>query len=423
MNQGAVADAVYKLRQLLSQYPSSARIWVGLSGGLDSSALLWLLAKNVDRERITALHINHNLQAISGQWVTHCRELSVELGVRFQSINVSPDSSSEESARNARYNAFESVLDVGDLLLLGHHRGDQAETLIMRLFRGSGVHGLAAMPESRPLGKGVLLRPLLAIPRHELTQIVQDAELDWIDDPTNSQSDYLRNWTRLELGPLLFKRWPQWEKQLSRLAAHFTEVAQLNSDLALIDAGGRFVNPQPIALRSLPKYRLSNLIYAWLRHFKLQPSSQAQIEEIARHILTKDDSAAGQWLVDGVLIHLYQQKLWLDVQPLIPFKPVSLSLGAGDVELTNGRLDITESEQGVPMGLDVQVRVRCPGDTIRCSHGHQSIKKFMNEKRVPPWLRDFWPLIEYQGEIISVVGLWIADDFKIDGGLSLKWVH
>lgn len=423
MNHGAVADAVSKLRQLLSQYPSSSRIWVGLSGGLDSSALLWLLAKYFDRERITALHINHNLQAISGQWVAHCRELSDQLGVHFQFINVSPDSSSEASARNARYNAFESVLGDGDLLLLGHHRGDQAETLIMRIFRGSGVHGLAAMAEARPLGKGVLLRPLLAISRHELTQIVQDAELDWVEDPTNSQSDYLRNWTRLELGPLLSKRWPQWDRQLSRLASHFTEVAQLNSDLALIDAGGRFANPQSIALSSLPKYRLSNLIYAWLRHFKLQPSSQAQIEEIAKHIMAKDESAAGQWLVDGVLIHLYQQKLWLEAQPLNVFKPLSLSLVAGYVELTNGRLDITESEQGIPMGLDVQVRVRCSGDAIGRSQGHQSIKKFMNEKRVPPWLRDFWPLIEYQGEIISVVGLWIADDFKIDGGLSLKWVR
>lgn len=418
-----VADAVAALRQLLAPFPHTTRIWVGFSGGVDSTALLWLLSQTVFKERVTALHINHNLQAHSSSWVDHCRNVSAELGFNFHSITVTPASSSEESARNARYQAFESVINEGDQLILGHHIGDQAETLIMRLFRGSGVQGLSGMPVSRAIANGVLLRPLLKFSRTDLVMIVQHAKLPWIDDPTNDQSLYLRNWTRNQLGPLLAQSWPKWESQLGQVADQFEESAKLNHDLALIDAGKCFVNPQVLPQERLPKYRLANLIYAWLRHFNLKPGSKAQIDEIAAQVVGLRSSGRGDWRIDGACIYLYQHQLWIEKEPIKTLEVQSLRLDIGHIEISNGCLAVAGAEYGLPKGLAVTVRGRKAGEKIQRSSGRQSIKKFMNEQNIPPWLRDTWPLIDHEGEIISIVGLWIADHVKVEQGLSLKWLR
>lgn len=419
----AVADSQEALRQLLLQHPQIDTLWVGFSGGLDSTALLWLvhqIAPELHPDlKLRALHVNHNLLPEAASWVEHCRSVCAHLDIEFTAISVQPATASEESARDARYHAFEQQIDERDLLLLAHHRDDQAETFLMRLFRGSGVHGLAAMEQSRVLGRGRLLRPLLNLSREELEAVVAESGLDWIEDPSNQNSDYLRNWVRNSLSGLLNQRWPDWPAKLSSTATWCEEAAQLNTDLARIDAGGSFTNPQPIieALSS-SKRRLNNLTYYWLRHQGVRPGSRSQLDDIAAQIT---DGKSGTWYFGQQSLHLYQQQLWLESSACLPLQAQRLVLQPGEAPLSSGTLEIQSSEHGLAPGLQVLVRGRKEGDLVSLKAGTQSLKKFMNAQKVPPWLRDCWPVIESEGEIISVVGLWCADTWQTKGGLALNW--
>lgn len=304
-------------------------------------------------------------------------------------------------------------------MLLAHQRDDQAETVLMRLFRGAGVSGLAGMRMSRTVGQGVLLRPLLNFGRAELEQVVSASKLPWIEDPSNQRDDYLRNWVRNALAPVLEQRWRGWSTKLLESAVSFEESAQLNAELALIDAGGLFTNPLPLnAETPQSPIRARNLVYHWLRSLQVVPASRAQLHDLAVQI---EQGTTGSWIIGDHKVHLYQQQLWLSRAHLPSQDSRELRLAEGIETLSFGRLELRSAERGLPAGLNVRVRPRREGDLIQLPVGSQSIKKYMNAQKIPPWLREAWPLVEYQGEIIAVVGLWYCERWLEPGGLSLNW--
>ncbi len=418
----AVAETQEALRQLLLQHPEVSTIWVGFSGGLDSTALLWLASRIVPEThpcaRFHALHIDHNLQATSSDWVEHCRSASEQLGIEFHTVSVTPHSSSEESAREARYSAFEHCLESGDLLLLAHHQNDQAETFLMRLFRGAGVQGLSAMPQSRRLARGTLLRPLLGCTRTQLETVAAESGLKWIDDPSNSQTVYLRNWIRAVLAAQLSERWPDWGQKLAATAQSCADAAQLNLELAELDAGGAFQNPLTVKSEWFgSELRLKNLVFHWLRAQGLQPASRTQLDDLIAQVRT---SNTGCWKIAGSDVHWYQQQLWV-AELVMPQQQIQVVLREGMQQLSSGMLFSAAAAKGLPFGLTATLRARTEGDVVKLSGGTQSVKKFMNARKIPPWLRDSWPLLEVEGEIISIVGHWSADAWLVEGGLALNW--
>jgi len=420
----AVAELEQALRQLLLPLPESTRVLVGYSGGLDSTALLFIASRVVPAAQLCALHINHNLQSMAEEWESHCRQQAQALGVKFNSVHVYPNDASENAAREARYSVFESTLGPGDLLLLGHHMDDQAETLLMRLFRGAGARGLSGIPQRRQLGVGSILRPLLATTRDSLESIVKSAGLSWVEDPSNRDPRYLRNWIRQSLGPALSQCWPDWVSRLSESAELMSESAKLHRALALVDADGQFSNPLkiPFELAKEPE-RLANLIYYWLNSHAVRVGSRSQLLGLVQTLSENFPGGSGRWLISDQAVHLYQGSLWLESVEIPPQAALDLVLVPGEVDLACGKLGVESGEIGLPQGLDVQLRGRQPGDKVRLAVGHQSVKKFMNEKKIPPWLRDSWPLLVHQGEIISIVGVWTAKSQHQPGGLTLKWVR
>ena len=425
MIASVVAEMQEALRQLLLQHPKAGTIWVGFSGGLDSTALLWLASQIVPdthpSSRLHALHINHNLQADSSDWVEQCRSVAAQLNVEFQSVSVSPQSASEEDARDARYAVFEQSLERGDLLLLGHHQNDQAETFLMRLFRGAGVQGLSAMAPSRPLAQGTIVRPLLTHTRTQLEAVASESGLKWIDDPSNSQTTYLRNWIRAVLAAQLSQRWSDWSEKLATTAQSCADAAQLNAELAQLDAGGTFQNPlavNPELLRGNGlDLRLNNLVFYWLRAQNLPPASRNQLEDLITQLKT---STTGCWQIAGSNVHWYQQQLWAS-RPVELQHKLELVLQEGAQQLCSGELVSSIASRGLPPGLKVLLRPRQEGDIVKLPGGTQSVKKFMNANKIPPWLRDSWPLLEVEGEIISVVGYWSSETWLVEGGLALNW--
>ena len=197
------------------------RIVVAFSGGLDSTVLLHAVVESVvDRGRVLALHVNHGLNPRADEWQRHCSSVGGALGIAHAELRVTVGShdSPEASARDARYAAFREFLVAGDALWLAHHRDDQAETLLWKLMRGGGVAALAGMPESRSLGAAYLRRPLLDVSRADIAAWAGAHDLRWVDDDSNENARFDRNFIRRDVMPVLHRRWPDAALRLQHAA-------------------------------------------------------------------------------------------------------------------------------------------------------------------------------------------------------------
>jgi len=158
------------------------------------------------------VHVNHQIHPDAGKWQQHCEEVATQHHVDFVAEKVTLNSgqgrgSLEEQARNERYRVFEQHLSPEGVLLLGHHAGDHIETLLFRLFRGSGAKGLSAIPPRRKFSLGILVRPFLNLSKKELLGFAEQSRLTWVEDPSNQQSDFDRNFLRNNVLPQLRTRW------------------------------------------------------------------------------------------------------------------------------------------------------------------------------------------------------------------------
>ena len=413
-----------ELRLCKQQYPDTRRWIIGLSGGLDSTALLSLARQTLPVNQLHAVYVDHQLQLASSDWTLHCEKLCDDLGVSFESIKVSPDSASEVDARHARYRAFESILVPGDMLLLAHQQDDQVETLLFRLLRGSGLSGLIGIPKTRACGEAHLYRPLLNTPRAELGSFLEEQNLGWIEDPSNADAKFTRNWIRHQLMPMLTTRWPSLIKSLSDTRLRLAEAAQLNRDLAVIDLPDPEVEGiLPVdALRDLPLRRIKNALYFWLSEQNVQVGSGTQLEQLA--MLIKDGGSSGDWFFKPYLISLFDAKLYLRSVEHCALTPQAVQPGIS-LDLGSGRLSWVKADTGFDSSCDLKVRSRGEGDRVSVPSrgGSVSIKKLMNEKRIPPWQRDSWPIIERDGQIVAIPGLWIDSGHLVADGFQPVWQH
>jgi len=232
------------LRQVLHDQLSvekNSAVYVAYSGGLDSHVLLHALSGLASDYpfSLKAIHIDHSLQLQSPAWADHCQQvcdgMSVPLTIRTLSIDQKKGESLEAVARDARYAALAECLPEGGLCMTAQHRNDQTETLLLQLLRGAGVHGLAAMPASKNFSTGRLLRPLLHFSREDLLDYANRHRLVWIEDPSNQDNRFDRNFLRNEVLPVLRERWPGMDKSLSRSARHAASAATMLDDIASSD--------------------------------------------------------------------------------------------------------------------------------------------------------------------------------------------
>jgi len=268
------------------------RITVGFSGGRDSVALLHI-AHGLQSSlgfRLTACHVNHRLSAKAEEWQqfcgNFCEALDVPLNVLVVDVPRGSPEGLEAAARGRRYAAFHGV--AADWLLLGQHCGDQAETMLFNLLRGAGVLGAAGMPETRELGRGMkLLRPMLHAEREEIDAYLQTNALPWVDDDSNADSGFSRNFLRNEVLPLLKSRFPAAIRTLAGAASRFTEAASLLDELAQLDLGGQPPQfPLPVGtLLKLTEPRGRNLLRFLLAAHGARIPSEARLTEALRQLL------------------------------------------------------------------------------------------------------------------------------------------
>ncbi len=426
----------------LALLPPAHRYWVAYSGGCDSTVLLHALAALQDQlpVEVRALHVNHHLHPAAPQWAEHCHRVCEALDIPLYEINVdargSKGESPEAAAREARYRIFTEMLQEGDGLLLAHHRDDQAETLLLQLLRGSGPRGLAAMPSQRPLGAGWLGRPLLGFTREALCQYAGAEGLAWIDDPSNFDTEYDRNFLRQEIMPLLQQRWPSAASTLARAAGHQAESVELLHQLAEADgqhcAGSRAETLRIEPLTQLTPERQRNLLRYWIDSVNHLPlPDQQRLHRILDEVIPAAEDAQPCIAWPGGQVRRYAGLLYLlaaDPQPLVG--PLHWDL-TGTLELDDGRQlhAVTTRGKGLQMELQgnsgISVRFRQGGEVCRpAGRGHQhELKKLFQEWGVPPWERPRVPLLYVGEDIAAVVGYCICEPYHVadqQAGLKIE---
>lgn len=402
----------------LASHLQASRWHVAFSGGLDSTVLLHRLVQLSRRQPLPplhAIHIHHGLQAAADAWPAHCQAVCDSLGVPLTVIRVQvpPGASLEQAARQARYHAFESLVDAGDVLLTAQHRDDQAETLLFRLLRGAGVRGLAGMPCERALGQGALVRPLLGESRRQLEAYALAHGLLAIDDPSNADLNFSRNYLRHQAIPLLEQHWPQAQAALARSGEHLREALELLEDLAAqdlraADEHGPFewLHVPSLALaplRSLSAARQRNALQSWLAPRTRLPD--------ARHwrgweaLRDASEAATPSWvLADGEVQRGAERIWWLAGQWRKPVHgPVAWDQPTKALCLPgNGRVELAGP---VPTGI-LQIAYRRGGEVLdQPGRGRRDLKRLLNENGLPGFARSRLPLLWVDGQLHAVANL------------------
>ena len=410
-----------------------ARYVIAFSGGLDSSVLAHALSGS--DVPVLAVHIDHGLQDESGDWSRHCEAFAESLGIGFQcrkvAVQLESGKGPEASARDARYNALHAELGPGDWLLSAHHREDQAETLLLNLVRGTGPAGIAGIGAVRRFGPGWLVRPLLYFDRADLKAYAESHAINWIDDPSNSDKRFDRNFLRHEILPRLKTRWPDIATRLQRSALHASEATSLLIDLAKIDLealGGRTERLPIGALLDLSRHRQKNLIRYSLRMCGLTVPTALQLDNILDQVLRAREDAQPQVRWSGGSARRYRSGLYLlpdELDVTLPEGPIS-----GSKIRLGGGLGTLSFEPGVERGLDphlvgpkLRLAARKGGEKIRLdgqSHT-KKLKKLLQEEGIVPWMRDRVPLIYSGDELVAVGDLWVAAEAAASPGVGIRW--
>jgi len=410
----------------LEKFPQTEHYWLAFSGGVDSLVLLHLMSSlhSQIKCRVTAIHINHGLNEEADEWQKKCTEMSLSMNIPFKAIKVdakNPQGQSPEAwARAMRYNAFQEILGSGDIVLTAHHRDDQLETLLLQLFRGAGPNGLASMPILKSLGQSYLGRPLLSFDRDQILAYASENKLQWINDNSNDDLKFDRNYLRHEILPALKQRWPGLAKTLSRVISHQSESSQLLSELAsedlkdVIHKGANALNTDNLVLFS--EARQKNIIRYWLseNHF-LMPSDE-KIKHIISDVIlsSQEKNPIVNWA--DCEIRRYRNALFV-MHPLEQHDCTKILYWSlqKDIEIELGVLNARPGQgNGIKSSLiknnEVEIRFRQGGEKIKIkgkSHT-QELKKLFQEKGVLPWYRDRLPLVYIDNQLALVPGLFIA---------------
>ena len=444
MTQALEQRIAASLATLIPEYPA-ASLCIALSGGLDSSVLLHVLAllrraqaPRGARMRLRAVHVNHGLLPSSAEWAARCRAACRKLHIRLKVIEVQVlrrrGESPEAAAREARYRALANELDAGEVLLTAQHADDQLETVLLQLLRGAGLPGIAAMPALADFGRGRLARPLLALERTQIEAWARARKLTWIEDDSNADERLDRNYLRRRVAPLLRARWPGAARAVARTARHAAEAQRLLDLLALADVerasdGARLSAKR---LRALSAERRRNALRFWIARSRHRVPDARRLAELAGALIEARADANPQVRWNDTVVQRQADSLTLRRAtsfdaPAAPLAPLAWPLHAVPVlELpaTLGRLELARAPRG-PIDLDalpaqITVLLRKGGERLRPRRGgpRRALKDLLREAQVPHDERARVPLL-FDGEQLLAVGdLWV--DARIRAGAATK---
>ena len=421
-----------RLQQLA---PNQTQFLIGFSGGLDSTALLALFAKLREKQphfQLRAIHIHHGLSSNADAWATHCENLcqQFQIPLLIQRVNVNMANGIEAGARQARYEAIAQHIFPQEWLATAHHLQDQTETFFLALKRGSGLQGLSAMQAQSTVYNVTIFRPLLSFNRQQLLNFVQQQGITWIEDESNADNQYDRNFLRNQILPDLRQRWGHFDSAVQRCAQHCYEQQQLLNELLAeeyqknVDKTDRTFKVQHFADYSAIKQR--TLLRLWLQECGVAMPSLVQLEHLISDVVFAKPDTQPQFRLENNIVRRYQHKLFLT--PIFADissnnidaefdKPMALPDNLGTLRLQktpqkmtalwhNENGNIYKETLALPLeGTKVWIRFGYSGKVKLTPKGvNQDIKKVWQNLNVPPWQRQRIPLIFYDDKLQSAVG-------------------
>ncbi len=424
--------------------PKNSKYVIAYSGGLDSHVLLHCF-KQLD-VAVRAVHVHHGLQAVADDWVNHCLQSCAQLGIQLDILYVDakqkPGTSPEEAARDARYQALHDNLVKDECLVTAQHLDDQAETLLLQLFRAASSAGLSAMPAYKQFGDHVHIRPLLSFSRGEIEKYAKENHLQWVEDPSNQDTAFDRNYLRKEILPLLEKRWPEVSARLAKVADMQSSNLQVLQDMAAIDlANAISTQESPLKacvyevvsklsinrLQQLSSARLLNLLRYWVMTTLNQQPTRNLLEEIEKTLINSQQDANPEIIFCDYSFRKFQGNIYLlritDTQGLQDHPDWSPSSAIPISELNIQIKAVDSIDVGLHRDLlneTLTIRSREGGEKFHpAGRRHsQSLKKLLQEANIPPWERDVMPLLYFGDELIAVGGLWVCKRYSVDPGES-----
>lgn len=410
-----------QVTQFLSQaipLNTTPTLLLAFSGGVDSCVLLHALAqaKKTLNFNLKAMHVHHGLSPNADQWADFCANTCLAYKVPLEVIKVNVEKGAgwglEAAAREARYQAL--LAANADYILLAHHQDDQAETLLLQLLRGAGLKGLSAMAAQD--SDRSLLRPLLDIPRLEIEAYAKSAKLAWIEDESNLDTQYDRNYCRHEVMPVLKARFPAASATLARSAAHIAEAADLLDELAEIDAQTcllkGLMNVELLAALTLP--RAKNLFRWWLSSLGFLAPSKDRLDDMLTQLMIAGADASIKVMLDkanDIYLRRYQGFAYIEINhPEQASEIAMIWQGEDSLTMPDGTQLVFERKQGEGLAIDrlgghkLRVASRQGGERFKpdLARPTRTLKHLLQEANMPPWLRERLPLI-YLDDTLAVV--------------------
>lgn len=417
-----------KLKTCLQASPATSRRFVlALSGGMDSRVLLHLMGRYLQAfpsASCHAVHVHHGLSLHADSWAKRCvqwaKDAGIDCSVEHVNLTLGSRLSVEQQAREARYQVLAQHLQPADILLTAQHADDQFETLLLALKRGSGPAGLSAMPQCAAFAVGLHMRPLLDAPRADIEAYATAHQLEWVEDESNSDERYDRNFLRHQITPLMTERWPGIRKAVARSAALCAEQERLLQDLLADKLAAALQPDHSLRIDSLGSERQGKaLIRQWLSQQGALMPSQAQMAQIWQTVVLAKQDANPKLCWSRFELRRFQQRLyviepWSDITNtvlecqlghpcLLPQKLGSLSL----LPAAKGCLRLPTPDEPVtirfePAGLEVRPLGRA---------GKRKLKKLFQEYDVPSWNRRRTPLVFYGEHLAAVAGVFVVADY------------
>lgn len=423
------------IHHFVAEQSDVQRVVLAVSGGVDSMVLLHSAVKAQLLQPLLVVHVNHQLSPLAADWQVRVRDCCTDLGVEFSAmaVRVEPRGAGlEEAARQARYAAIEHHLRPGDLVLMAHHQQDQLETFFLRLARGAGVRGLAGMAPLRDWGPARLGRPFLAIDRSTIEIYARTHALTWVDDESNSNGQFDRNFLRLNVIPMLQQRWPQLPLQAARAMEQLRQSETLLNEFAdedlqhcdpRIERLGMSIKMEPLRVWSEP--RRYNLMRYWLAlQGYRSPSRKRLVELDALFAAKRDQNPLLAW--GDCEVRRYRERIYCLPSGWSRANPAAQDCSTDkDVDLGGHQLKWAAVSPGLPTGnYRVVVRAQAPkglrAHPTERAHS-QSLKKLLQEYGLEPWLRDHLPLIFLGDRLMAAGDLWIEKSIAVEFGVVPRW--
>ncbi|EHA1125184.1 tRNA(Ile)-lysidine synthetase [Vibrio navarrensis] len=416
----------------------ASRLVVAFSGGVDSRILLECAARFAfeQQRQCVVVHVHHGLSDNADLWsqrcVEWCQEKQLSCVVEKVQLELMAGDSVEERARQARYQALAKHLEPGDLLLTGQHADDQVETFLLALKRGSGPKGLSAMAQCAPFAQGFLLRPLLSVARSEIELAARQLSLEWVEDESNLDTRYDRNFLRQEVLPKITQRWPGFAGAVQRSAQLCAEQESLLDELLSPVLARALQADHSLALAVLcqqgEQARL-RLLRMWLSALGQPMPSRQNLQILWQQVaLAKVDANPILQLGQGQ-VRRFNQRLYFVAQSrdisqwraeikLSQSLPLPDHLGVLTLEHTPGQGHLALP----PAGEKLYVTFEPEGLSAHpAERGHRrKMKKLFQEYQVPSWLRRRTPILMCADKVVAVAGLFVDREF-IGQDCELFW--